>query len=115
MFIRVETYNRLFPMWKSISYINLSNVLHLEVEKKHVNLYTIFRPKYSAYRINFQSEGEAQQFVEQTFARLPQKVPRLMVQAPTKVQKRFRMDEASPDAMAIAALADWDAQSKQLK
>ena len=113
MFIRVETYNRLIPMWKSISYINLSNVLHLEVEKNHINFYTIFRPKYSAYRINFKTEEEAHQFVLQTFARFPQKVPRLKIQAPATLQKRFRMDEASPDAMAVAAMEEWD--QKQLK
>lgn len=113
MFIRVETSNRLLPMWKSISYINLSNVLHLEVQKKQVDIYTVFRPKYSAYRIRFQTEEEAKTFAERAFARLLEKVPRLTVQAPTPIQKRFRMDEASPDAMAVAAMEDWE--QKQLK
>jgi hypothetical protein len=110
MFIRVETYNRLIPMWKSISYINLSNVLCLEVEKKHINFYTIFKPKYSAYRINFQSEDEAKKFAEQTFAQISHKIRNLPV---SNLQKRFHQDEANPDAVATAAMEDW--QQKQLK
>lgn len=114
MFIRVETYIHLIPMWKTISYINLSNVLRLEVEHNYIKIYTIFRPKYSAYRINFASEEEARRFAEQTFARLPQNIPCLPVEHPTKVEKRYRQDEASPDELAMAVLEEYDTQ-KQLK
>jgi hypothetical protein len=116
MFIRVETSNRLLPFWKSISYINLSNILRMDVEKKHINFHTVFHPKYSAYRINFQSEQEAQQFAEKVFARLPGRVPRLTVEPPSYAQKRFSQhyDEASPDVLAIAAMQEWE-KEKQLK
>ena len=112
MFIRVDTYNRLFPAWKTITYINLSNVLHVEVANKKVNLYTVFRPKYSAYRINFETHEEAQKFAAQTFARLPEKVPHLTVQQPATLERRFRQDEASPDPLAMAAVQEWDRQLK---
>jgi hypothetical protein len=113
MFICVETTNRLLPFWKSISYINLSNVLHMEVEKKHVNFYTIFRPKYSAYRVHFDTEMRARQFAEECM--MKQRYKPISIQ-PTQIQKRLRMDEASPDPLAIAAMNDWEEeQTKKLQ
>jgi len=109
MFVRTELQNRLFPSWKSVSYLNLSNVLYMDVEKNKVNVYTIFRPKYSAYRINFQTNEDALRFADQCM------MNKKSIPAPVKpitIEKRF--DQPSPDSLAMQAMADWE-EEKQLK
>ncbi len=109
MFVRTELQNRLFPSWKSVSYLNLSNVLYMDVEKNKVNVYTIFRPKYSAYRIHFPSSADALRFADDC---MKNKVYSPSPVQPITIQKRF--DQPSPDPLAIQAMADWEEQ-KQLK
>ncbi len=104
MFIRVELQNH---FKKSISYINPSNILHMSVDKNQVNIYTVFRPKYSAYRIHFNSHEEAVTFADSCFRK--KVVPS---SSPIAIQKRF--DQASPDPLAMQAMADWE-EEKHMK
>jgi hypothetical protein len=102
MFVRVETVNRLVPIWKTTSYINLSNVLRMDIEKNHVNLYSAFRPAYSFYQVRFQTPDEAKSFVKQC----------LPPPSPIVEGKPLRLDEASVDPLVLQAMADWEEERK---
>lgn len=97
MFIRVQTVNRFVPLWKTTSYINLSNVLRMDIEKNHVNLYSAFRPSYLFYQVHFQTHEEAKIFVEQALPSLDAPKP-----------KSLQIDVASVDPLALQAMADWE-------
>ena len=102
MFVRVQ--NRFM---KSISYINTHNILYMDIMRNQVNIYTVFRPKYAAYRIQFDSHEEVVAFADSCFRK---KV--IPSSSPIAVQKRF--DQASPDPLAMQAMADWE-EEKQMK
>jgi hypothetical protein len=104
MFVRVNLKNSFNPAWNKVSYINLSNVLRMNVEKNQVDIYTIFRPKYSAHRIVFDSNEEAVRFAEASFRRKPIRAI---------VQKRI--EQPNVDPLAIQAMADWEEEQKQMK
>ena len=97
MFVRTEIQSRLVSSWKSIHYINMSNVLRLKVEKNTVSIYTVFRPQRSAFEIKFDSQAAATKFVEQTLNPTP------------RVE---RLDGASADPLALQAMADWEEEQK---
>lgn len=98
MFIRVQTVNRLVPLWKTTSYINLSNVLRMDVEKNTVNFYSPFRPWGSFYQVRFDTPEEVKTFVEQCL--------------PSTSEKPIRQDQPSPDPLALQAMADWEEEKK---
>ncbi len=98
MFMRIHNKNR------GITYLNLSNVLRMNVEKNEVNIYTIFRPKYSAHRIVFDSNEEAVRFADASLRRKP---------INAIVQKRI--EQPAVDPLAIQAMADWEEEQKQMK
>ncbi len=102
MFVRVQ--NRFM---KSISYINTHNILYMDIMSNQVNIYTIFRPKYAAYRIHFDNHEAAVTFADSCFRK--KVVPS---SSPMIIQKRF--DQASPDPLAMQAMADWE-EEKQMK
>lgn len=101
MFVRVQ--NRIM---KSISYINTHNILYMDIMSNQVNIYTVFRPKYAAYRIQFDSHEEAVRFADSCFRKKP------ILSSPIAIQKRF--EQASPDPLAMQAMADWE-EEKQMK
>ena len=117
MFIRVDLQNRFVPMWKSTHYINLKNVLQMEVKKNEVMIYTVFRPKYAANTIYFETEESARNFAENCFNKMNYvhltHQPSSFVKRIPSPAKIDYMDQASPDLLAIAALDDWD--EKQMK
>ena len=99
MFTRIYNKNRGIT-----TYVNLSNVLRMNVEKNQVDIYTVFRPKYSAHRIVFDSNDEAIRFAEASNNRKPIRAI---------VQKR--MEQPAVDPLAIQAMADWEEEQKQMK
>jgi hypothetical protein len=101
MFIRTDLQNRFIPMWKSTNYINMSNVLRLEVEKNTVTMFTIYRPLRPALHINFASNQEALGWADQF---LPKQFPAVI-----------RTDRASVDPLALQAMADWDKEREEEK
>lgn len=94
MFIRTDLQHRFIPMWKSTNYINMSNVLRLEVEKNTVTMFTIYRPLRPALHINFASNQEALGWADQWLPKQPAPV--------------VRTDQASVDPLALQAMADWE-------
>jgi len=96
MFIRAEMQHRLIPMWNSTRYINMSNVLRLEVEKNTVTFYTIFRPLKPATSITFESNAAAIKWADRLLPKQPHLKPKI------------RLDQPSADPLAIQAMADWD-------
>ncbi len=121
MVVRIETCNRLFPAWKSISYLNPNNILRLEVENRRIEVFTVFRPKQSAYSVRFESHKEADDFARKFFEKAQTPITNFVTKttAPVAIPlplKMSRMDEPSPDPLAIAALQDWEEEkAKQLK
>ncbi len=99
-----EMFTRIYNKNRGMTYLNLSNVLRMNVEKNEVNIYTIFRPKYSAHRIIFNSNEEAIRFAEASFRRKP---------ISGIIQKRI--EQPAVDPLAIQAMADWEEEQKQMK
>ncbi len=99
MFIRTDIQNCLVPMWKSTRYINMSNVLRLEVEKNTVTFFTVFRPQKPATAIAFESNAQAIKWADQFTKKKPS--PHVN-----------RMDQASIDPLALQAMADWEEETK---
>jgi hypothetical protein len=110
MFVRIETVNRFVPFWRSISYINPANVLRVEVENRKLDIFTVFRPKIAAYTIHFTSQEDAEDFAKKMF--IAQSSKRIV----NKSSKVLPHDQASPDPLAMQAMADWEEENKkQLK
>lgn len=72
----------------------------MQVKNNQLDIYTVFRPKYSAYNIQFGSNEEAIGFADRCMMR------------PKMMKKVERLDESSPDAQAIQALVDWEEEQK---
>lgn len=119
MFIRVDLQNRFIPMWKSTHYINLNNVLQMEVKKTEVKIFTVTRPKYAANTIIFDTEASARNFAENCFDKmnythLTHQPSSIVKRIPSQMPDRDRMDQASPDLLAITAMEAYE-EEKQLK
>jgi hypothetical protein len=104
MFIRTDLQNKLIPIWKSTRYINMSNVLRLEVEKNTVTFYTVFRPLKPATSISFESNLEAIKWADQ-----------FVTKQTSVATSLVRTDQAAVDPLAIQAMADWDKEREEQK
>jgi hypothetical protein len=65
MFIALTTSNRFIPSWMAKtqkSFINLNNILRIEVIENKLEFYTITRPTHIAYSVYFDTAEEANTF-----------------------------------------------------
>jgi hypothetical protein len=103
MFISIELNHRFLPLMKSTSYINLRNVYRIGHTKNKVNIYSSLKPQTVANSISFPSEQDAKAFVDlcMNIALEKETQPQEKKEKPVE-----RLDQASPDPLAIAAIAD---------
>ena len=104
MFISIELNHRFLPLMKSTTYINLRNVYRMDLMKNKVNIYTSLKPQTVANSISFPSEQDAKAFVDLCMVNIGLEK---QIQPQERKQKQVeRLDQPSPDPLAIAAIAD---------
>lgn len=97
MFVRINSRDKI------VNYINTSNILRMRAKNNQLDIYTVFRPKYSAHTIQFGSNQEAIIFAESCMRK------------PRFEKKVERLDQPSVDMLALQAMEDWEQEQKQLR